>query len=170
MIAMRRFMVTVMVCLYGTMLVSLQPGCGQPSTTVPATETDTEGDSHSHGDEVHDDDHAGESPQDFASAVAQVKELSDAIGSAYAGDDAHAAHDPLHEIGHHLLALPELAAAAKLSSADRKTVDEVAEKLLNAFEGLDDAMHGREGKTYAEVEEDIQTGVQVLESISKSME
>ena len=115
---MRRFMVTVMVCLYGAMLVSLQPGCGQSSTTVPANETDTEGDSHSHGDEVPDDDHAGELPQDFASAVAQVKGLSDAIGSAHAGDDAHAAHDPLHEIGHHLLALPDSSPASAVCLPD----------------------------------------------------
>lgn len=109
-------------------------------------------------------------PKDFASALAKLQDLKASIADAYAKEDPHLAHDALHEIGHVIETLPELAKEAGLSEEAQAAVVSASENLMDAYAALDEGMHGGEEIGYDEVEQKIQDAMASLSSADDSQE
>ncbi len=131
--------------------VFVASGCSESSnsdTASPAVE-------HAHTG----DDHGPESLRD---AVAELTSTRDAIRDAFAKNDQDAAHDPLHEVGHVLEAIPELAKKEKVSVKDQNAIEKAVNDLMDAFGRVDKTMHGQEGSTYSEESATIDAAVEAL--------
>jgi len=177
---MRRLLAILMIGGYGSLLLPLS-GCKQPDSTEPTAGEDDHGhddhghDGHGHGDDhAHGDDHDHDGghahevkvPDTFPAAVEELGKMSASIADAYGKEDPNLAHDALHDIGHYLEALPELAKKAELSEEDQESVKASSESLLDAFQALDEVLHGLEGKSYDEVENDITSNMKTLRSMA----
>ena len=114
---------------------------------------------------VEDEIDAHEHPETFAEAMEQLNTYKTQIETAYQADDPDSAHDALHEIGHVLEALPELASQVTEDAAQRESVQQASDQLLDAYGKLDGAMHGGEEVTYESVQADIDAGFATLEPI-----
>ena len=127
---------------------------------------DHEGDHAGHGDHSEHDgdhgDHGADAPEDFDAAVAQLSELRDKIVSALEADDAEAAHDPLHDIGHTLEHVEQYAGNLDLSEAEQEKVDSAINSLFDAFGSIDEQFHGGEGKSLDEVRDSIDASMEKL--------
>jgi len=127
---------------------------------------DHEGDHAGHGDHSEHGgehgDHGADAPEDFDAAVAQVSELRDTIVSALEADDAEAAHDPLHDIGHTLEHVERYAGDLDLSEAEQEKVDSAINSLFDAFGSIDEQFHGGEGKSLDEVRDSIDASMETL--------
>jgi hypothetical protein len=75
------------------------------------------------------------------------------------------AHDPLHEVGDVLLAIPELAKKENVDSEKLASIQKAVDTLMDAFGRVDKTMHGQEGSTYAEESATIDAAVLELESL-----
>jgi hypothetical protein len=139
-------------------VVSVQTGCTKADT---ATET-TAGQSGDHADDGHDHDGHDHANMNFGAAIAELEELTGTISQSMAKDDADAAHDPLHEVGDLLEALPELAKKEGLSKDDQKSVNGAVAKLMDAYGSVDAIMHGEEGKSWDDVKGDIDEATKTL--------
>ncbi len=132
-------------------------GCGSPdqsasnssSQSSAVEDHDHDGHDHDHKDHGHDD-HDGHGhkesgqPESFAEAVGQINALGSKITAAFAKGEPDDAHDELHDIGHVIECLPELAKKAGLPEPKQKKVSEVTEMLMDAFGELDGTLHGGE--------------------------
>ena len=103
-------------------------GC-QPAET--ATQDAEHGHSHDHAD----------GPKSFEEGVAQLKAIQIQVNQAMENDDPDAAHDPLHDVGHLLNRLPELAADTDLEESDWNEVKADVDRLFEAFGDVDSAFH-----------------------------
>lgn len=119
-------------------------GCNAADQTAKA-------DTHSH-DHGHDHDH-GDRPESLDAAVAQLKSMHATIKTAILEGDPHDAHDPLHEIGELLEAIPNLAAETDLAQEDWDAVKAANEKLFDAFGAIDKAFHTKDGDKKAAFEQ-----------------
>jgi len=137
------------------LILSVQVGCNSNDTaTGPAT---SQGDPHDH-------------ELSFGQAIGQIKELAGTISQAMAKDDADAAHDPLHQIGHLLNDLPHLAEHEELSEENLKLLRGAVAKMMDAYSAFDATMHGEEGKSYDDIKSDIAAALETLESFDHSHE
>ena len=75
------------------------------------------------------------------------------------------AHDPLHEVGDVLLAIPELAKKENVDSEKLASIQKAVDTLMDAFGRVDKTMHGQEGSTYAEESATIDAAVLELEAL-----
>ncbi len=114
-------------------------GCTESSKTDTAASSAEH--AHSH------DDHGPESLKD---AITELKSMRDTIRDGFAKNDQDAAHDPLHEVGHVLEAMPELAMKEKVSAENQVAIEKAVNSLMDAFGRVDKTMHGQEGSTYSE--------------------
>lgn len=131
--------------------VFVASGCSESSnsdTASPAVEHAHNG--HDHG------------PESLKDAVAELTSTRDAIRDAFAKNDQDAAHDPLHEVGHVLGAIPELAKKEKVSVKDQNAIEKAVNDLMDAFGRVDKTMHGQEGSTYSEESATIDAAVEAL--------
>ena len=120
------------------LLLVLVLGCGPTETAKPVS-----GHSHSHEHEHgHTHEHAS-GPQSFHDAVAQLKEIQSQVSTAMENDDPDAAHGPLHDVGHLLNKIPELAADTELAESDWNEVKAEVDKLFEAFGEVDSAFHSQ---------------------------
>lgn len=127
----------------------INSGCnesGNQAATAP-------GDDHGH-DHGHDHNHG---PATLKEAIAQLTALRDTMKDAFAKNDMDAAHDPLHEVGHVLEAIPELAAKENVNPANLELIKTSVNTLMDAFGAVDKTMHGQEGSTYGEESNRIDT-------------
>jgi hypothetical protein len=114
-------------------------------------------------DELESDGHVGhEHAETYPEAVAELEAMNKAIAAAFAANDADAAHDPLHEIGHVLDELPALAKKQELSDEAVAAIGAAVEKLFDAFGKVDAMFHDGEGATYDEVKADVDANMEVL--------
>ena len=131
--------------------VFVASGCSESSnsdTASPAVE-------HAHTGNDH-------GPESLKDAVAELTSTRDAIRDAFAKNDQDAAHDPLHEVGHVLEAIPELAKKEKVSVKDQNAIEKAVNDLMDAFGRVDKTMHGQEGSTYSEESATIDAAVEAL--------
>ncbi|MEM9352310.1 MAG: hypothetical protein AAGA92_04800 [Planctomycetota bacterium] len=138
-------------CLFTATSVCLASlaGCGTSG------ESDSE---HSHGHE-HDHDHGhSHRPESLHEAVAELESLSEAIRTAIVDGDPKDAHDPLHEIGYLLEAIPDVAAETDLPEEEWNAVKAASEQLFDAFAEIDKTYHVEDGDKQA-VYEDVSAGV-----------
>lgn len=115
------------------------------------------------GADEHDHQHA----ETLAGAVKELEGICATIKSAFAKDDAEAAHEPMHEVGHVLEEMPDLIAKSTLDDAGKSEVKKAADSLFEAFNAVDASMHGSGGKKYSEVSETIDAALKVLVEKSK---
>jgi len=128
----------------------LVPGC-QDAPPAPVAESHEHGEGHHH-------------PETLADALTELTELRDAIRDAFAKDDTDKAHDPLHEVGHIIEVVQELAEKEKLPEDRLAIVKSSTEELFNAFGDVDKTMHGGEGSTYKDVSEKIDAAMVALKA------
>ncbi len=127
-------------------------GCAPETTTQEATS-----DSHSE-EHVH--------PETFADALAILTQQQTAISEAFAAGDPEAAHEPLHEVGHTLELLPELAKSAGVDEEAQAAISSATEELFTAFGGLDEVLHGGEEIGYDDVKDQITSAMAALADVS----
>jgi chromosome segregation ATPase len=72
------------------------------------------------------------------------------------------ADDALHEIGHVLEHVDELAEKASLSEAQRDDVKKDVEELLDHFSAIDEKIHGDEQVAHDELSEKIHAAIERL--------
>lgn len=118
-------------------------------------------DDHGHGHN-HDHDHA---PTTVREALAALTALRNTTRDAFAANDMDAAHDPLHEVGNVLTAIPELAKKENVDPEQQPAIQKAVDTLLDAFGRVDKTMHGQEGSTYAEESATIDAALLELESL-----
>ncbi len=107
-------------------------------------------------------DHGHDHPETLADAVKELQSTCATIKAAYEKDDAEAAHEPMHEVGHLLEQFPDLIAKSDLDEAGKEEAKKAAESLFESYNAVDAGMHGQEGKKYADVSEAIDASLQVL--------
>ena len=150
--------------MFATAVISLA-GCGASGTTAstpPAEKHD-----HDHHDHEHGDEHGHAHPESLAEALTEVEELHAKIKTAVAADDLETADPPLHELGHLLEELPELAQKESLSEEDQQQVKQAADSLMDSYGAFDERIHGGEskGKSYDEVADQIDEAISKLKAI-----
>lgn len=111
------------------------------------------------------DDH--KHAETLTGAVKELEGICATIKSAFAKDDAEAAHEPMHEVGHVLEEMPDLIAKSSLDDAGKAEVKNAADSLFDAFNAVDAGMHGSGGKKYSEVSETIDAALKILVEKSK---
>ena len=131
----------------------LTTGCNETPPTPPVAE-------HAH------DEHAHHHPETLAEAVTEVIELRDTIRDAFTANDPDKAHDPLHEVGHLLETVSDLAKEEKLSDEKLAIVKSSVETLMQSFGEIDKSMHGQEGASYKDVSTKIDDAVKALTELN----
>ena len=94
-----------------------------------------------------------------------MSETSETITAAFASGTPEQAHDDLHEIGHTIESLPELAEKAGLSGDALDTVNQVTEELMDAFGTLDGSLHGGEAVEVEDVSAEVAEQIDKLRSV-----
>ncbi|MFM7920235.1 MAG: hypothetical protein ACKPJJ_08420 [Planctomycetaceae bacterium] len=135
-----------LVVLPGVLLL----GC-QDAPPAPVAEMHEHGEGHHH-------------PETLAEALTELTELRDTIRDAFAADDTDKAHDPLHEVGHIIEVVQELAEKEKLPEERLAAVKTSTEELFTAFGEVDKTMHGGEGSSYKDVSAKIDAAMAALKS------
>lgn len=114
----------------------------------------------------HDHDHGhSHAPTTSTEGLAELTSLRNTIRDAFAVNDMDKAHDPLHEVGDVLMAIPELAKKENVDSEKLASIQKAVDTLMDAFGRVDKTMHGQEGSTYAEESATIDAAVLELESL-----
>jgi hypothetical protein len=145
-------------------------GCNQPNRSASPKGGAVQDDSHNHDDLKGDHDDEEEPPSTFAEAVQQIASLRDQIKEAFAGDDLNEADHAVHEIGHVFKHVAPLASKEGLSDEQQKHVSDAVDQLFECFGAIDKKLHGREGKSYAEVEEQVDGAIAMLQSLVPDQE
>jgi hypothetical protein len=158
-------------------LIFCSTGCGPGEPAEPASSTENAAEDHDHDhehDDEHDHDHAdhdghdhgsSEAPQSFDEAVAYIEKSGGAITEAFASGEPESAHDELHDIGHVIESLPELAKQAGLTDEQLDAVETATESLLDAFGELDGTLHGGEAVEVADLSQQISAQVDSLRAL-----
>jgi hypothetical protein len=106
-------------------------GCqtGEPGTAKP--------------EDVAAETHHDTAPLNFADALKKVEEAKEKICVAFEQGTPDEAHDALHQVGHMLEDLPQLATQGReLSTETVSAINQAVESLFDGFGKLDDTMHG----------------------------
>ncbi len=134
-------------------IVALAVGCSTEPKPSESQSTD-----HGHG-------HANE-PTTFKQAVQSLVEQRNVIRDGFASGDIDKAHGPLHEVGHTLEHLVDLAEKEGIKGSDLTAIKQAKETLFDAFDNVDKTLHGGEGSTYEDESETIDTALQTITSIA----
>lgn len=114
------------------------------------------------GDLEQDMDHH-EHPETYAEAVAELDAMRTQISQAFAANDIEAADGPIHEVGHVLEDVVELAREEAFSDEAVAEINAAVETLFDAFGRVDEKIHGGEGATYDEVQPEIDSAFETLQ-------
>ena len=138
-------------------------GCGASQTSDSTSSSDQ----HDHDKELHAGAHKHAAPKSLDGALKQLDELRTAVKTAFSAGDLEKADGPVHEVGHLLEALPELAVNESLSEANQQQVEQAVDSLMASFAALDERVHGGDaaGKSYDEVASEIDEALAKLKAI-----
>lgn len=114
------------------------------------------------GEHVHGHDEHDHGPESLKDAMTELTSMRNTIRDAFAKNDQDAAHDPLHEVGHVLEAIPELAKKEKVTAENQAAIEKSVNDLMDAFGRVDKTMHGQEGSTYSEESATIDAALEAL--------
>lgn len=117
-------------------------------------------------DHDHDHDHPAV-PRSLPAAMTELRDSWAEISTAMNDDDPDSAHEPLHDVGRVLEAMPELAAETDLPESEWNEIKEVVDQLFDAFGKIDSAFHKKDGDkvaAYESVKSTIDEGVASLEA------
>lgn len=146
-------------CALALVLTGLICGCSDGTDTMPVPPVMVD----DHGNhEGHDHGGAGH-PESLGEALHQLTELRDTVRDAFAAGDSEAAHGPLHNVGHLIDEVSELAAEAGVAEAAMVAIDSNCEILMDSFGAVDKKMHSEdEGSDYSEVSEKIDAALAAI--------
>ncbi len=102
----------------------------------------------------------------YAEGVAQVVALRNEIRDAFAKGEGASADNAVHEVGHALEDMTALAEKASLSKDDQVAVATAVESLLDAFEKVDEKLHGGDGVDYDKVATEIDAAFETLQKFT----
>ena len=120
---------------------------GRPPVSIDDLERDS--DHHEHAETYHE-------------AVAELDAMRQQISDAFAAGDIEAADGPIHEVGHVLEEVVDLARKENFPADAIAEINSAVESLFDAFGRVDEKIHGGEGVTYDEVESQIDTAFETL--------
>lgn len=133
-------------CLLGLLCLQLIAGCQTSQSTGP--------------------DGSPTEQADFQSTLNQVESMKTEICKAFTDGQPDEAHDALHEVGHVLEQLPELAnKAAQLSESQVAAVQQSVEQLFNGFGQMDDQLHGGDQIDVATIEKQLSQALTDLRKV-----
>ena len=127
---------------------------------IPADASQVDEHGHAHGEGGHE--HA----ESLGEAVEELTELRNTVRDAFAAEDPDTAHGPLHDVGHILEEVSEMAEKEELSEEQLASVKSAVDKLFDSFGAVDKMMHGEEGSEYSEVSGDIDAAIATLTEIA----
>ncbi|MEZ6100975.1 MAG: hypothetical protein R3E01_18705 [Pirellulaceae bacterium] len=107
-----------------------------------------ETDGHAHS---HEHEHEG-APKSLHEAIDELRDMWAAISTAMDNSDPEAAHDPLHDVGKLLEAMPDLAAETDLPESEWNEIKSEVGRLFEAFGDIDSAFHKQDGDKVAAYE------------------
>lgn len=169
---MRRFLgFSVAAAGLSLLLLASTVGCGdsrQKPSSAPARQpsaVDAQADEHEHGDH---DEHAEQAPHSFAEGVAALQKHYEEIKTAYTQGEAEKAHEPLHQVGSVLEALPELGQKAGLAATDLEKLKQSVEKIFEAYGNIDDAVHQKKEADYQAVAKQLDENMAAISSLVSS--
>ncbi len=117
--------------------------------------------------ELDEEELAHAHPETFEEALEQLVAFKSQIQTAFEAGTPDDAHDALHEIGHVLGELPELATKVTDDADKKKAVADAADKLFDAYEKLDKSMHGGDEVKYESIKEDVDSAITALSGIQQ---
>lgn len=130
-------------------------GCAtEEESNLPVMADGHEG--HDHGEHEH--------AETVGEAFHELTELYETVKAGFAADDKDAAHGPMHDVGHVLEELKELADESELTAEAKATVGEQVEVLMDAYGDVDNTMHGKEGSEYSEVSGKVDAAMAALKT------
>lgn len=148
--------------IVSSVLIALFIGCSDTST-----ESDPEANPESlteHSQGLQSDD----VPIDFEEALKRVETMKTSICKAFNDGTPEDAHDLLHEVGHALGKIPDLAAKQNRLTADQTSEVNVAvEALFDGFGQLDDTLHGGEEVDIADLDKKLTEALNDLKDAVK---
>lgn len=105
-------------------------------------------------------------PKTFVEAVTQISSLNQKIKIALAEDDIKTADGPVHQLGHILEDVNEMAQEEGLAEGDIEEIKAAVETLFKTFGEVDERIHTGSGKRYSDVETEISQAIKTLEDKS----
>ena len=125
-------------------------------------------DGHDHGhDHDHDHKETAASPADaLKSTLEKAIAATQKIFDAGAGGKVEDAHDELHDIGHFLESLPELAKKAALDTASQEAVNKASKSLFEVMGKIDELLHDGKEVKFDEFKADMEAGLSELKKIA----
>ena len=160
----RRLPIVASWCALAIFTVGCEPPQGSSGTQAG------HGEDHAHD---HGDDHRGEHqhPETYEEALAEIKELHESVREVFtSGGDPHDADADVHEVGHLLEDLPDLAEMLDLSVEAMSEVKQAADRAFEAYADLDTLIHDGPDAvdvTFEEVNEIVDAALADLEAVIK---
>lgn len=110
-----------------------------------------------------------ELPESLPNSVIVLTGMRDTIRDGFKAGDIEKADGPLHEVGHLLEHIEDLAKKSSLTDAEKKQISDVIESLFKDFGLVDERVHdkkGEKGKPYSEVADSIDAAIKTLSDLS----
>ncbi len=163
-----KYLFTIFFALIPAVAPVIMTGCQPASPTQEKNSTPDAQATHDHHGHDHHHDHGdGEHPETYAEAVQQLEKLHNIIRDAFTSDNKDAAHDPLHQIGHLLEDIGELAEKASLGKEQLTAVKKAKEDLFDAYTQIDSVFHEKKEIKYEDLEKKIDSALAVLQNAVK---
>lgn len=100
--------------------------------------------------------------ESYNAAVAELDTMRTQISTAFAAGDIKAADGPIHEVGHVLEHVVELAQEEGFSETVIAEINAAVQTLFDTFGRVDEKIHGGEGVEYSEVADQIDAALETL--------
>ena len=114
----------------------------------------------------HDHDHDDHKPAaSLKEALETIEKYRAEIKEAFSKKQPEDAHEALHEVGHSLESITNLAGAT--TEEEKQSVKKAVDELFECFGAMDETLHGETGKSYHEVADRIDTALAVLKGMAK---
>lgn len=151
--------------LLGAALLSFA-GCG-------GEEGDDTSETTEHGEDGHHDHDGHEEhahAETYDEAVTELDELYASIKEAAEAGDISKAHNPLHEVGHVLELVEDLAKEEKKTNEEVTEINAAIEELMTAYGDVDAALHADDGtaeQAFIDADETIVNAMKTLKKYQK---
>jgi len=111
-----------------------------------------------------DDDHGHHHPETLAELVGELEKIAAVVREGMEANIREKADSPVHDFGHYVGDVEGLAKEAKLPADVEAAVIKAGEDLFNAFDKLDEAIHGTGdiAKAWADQAPSIEAGMKTL--------
>jgi hypothetical protein len=126
---------------------------------------------HDHEHEHHGHEHAhgehGEG-ETFADEFQELDGLTVNVKEAFAAGETEKADGAVHEIGHVLEELSELASKDNVPAEKQTELKQAIEELFDCFGAIDNKLHGKDGASYDDVSQRIDAAMKTLRAQAES--